>query len=542
MSENKDKKNKINMDKMSRRGFLKVGSLAMGGVAMGMVTGCGGTDDVRVHDDIGLDDLINSSSLPKTWDETSDLVFIGYGGAAAMASIHAVKADPSIKIHIIEIQESGGGSTRMSGAGTQLGGGTRLQTDNGFNETPEQFLTSAIGRAGEGGNEAILTAYANNAKEAFETLLETGLTYTGFSDMYLNSPLDADSLIFDGEKRPEYSTDLGIPAVPHVHFPIAEDGASRAQTLWKYLHNAVSALSNVTVSYSTEAKSLYVDGDGRVVGVKTLKNGAEVNFNATKAVLMSNGGFIKNDEMVKQFVPHAINCSRGGNPYDLGSGIKMGQEIGADLQMMNASEDFCPTYYYAPAYVKSIAINPSGMRFAAEDLGGPFMGTWVARTYPLSYLVFDKTIRDEIPAALDAIITGRAVSANTIAELAALINVSPTALQATVDTYNTYANNGVDEQFAKDPATMQPLVTPPFYAQQRVSQEVFTLTNGGLRINDKAQVLKPDGTVIPGFYAAGATTANINAQYYLSGGGTGGAFVFGMIAAKEMVTETSWEG
>lgn len=533
---NKDKKEMMLNKGMSRRAFLKTGTLAMGGLTASMMTGCGG-DDVIVHPPSGSGS--GGADLPESWDDSADLVFIGYGAAAALASIHAREADPNSTILILEAQASGGGSTKMSGGGTNFGAGTKPQTDAGFTEDADDFFTSSMARAGEGANEAVIRAYCDNAKEAYDTIAATGITYSGFDAGYYMSPPDGKSLIYDNETRPEYSSDLGLPSTPHLHFPLPEGGSSRAMTLWSYLDEAVSMLPAVNVSYNTTAKKLYVNSDGRVVGVQAEIDGSTVNFKASKAVLMCNGGFIKNDEMVQQFIPHAMSCFRGGNPMDLGTGIKMGQAIGADVAMMHAAEDYGPAFRAASQMVKSIAVNPSGMRFAPEDTGGPQMGTWISRVYPLSYLIFDQAVMDEIPAATQAGLS--TVQANTIADLAAALSIPAASLEATVDTYNTFAANGADEQFRKLPSNLQAIDTPPYYALTRYSQEVFTLSNGGLRINENAEVLDTNGDVIPGFYAAGATTANINAQYYMNGGGTGGAFVFGLIAGKKMVEEDRWD-
>ncbi|MCD8492377.1 MAG: FAD-binding protein, partial [Geovibrio sp.] len=110
-----------------------------------------------------------------------------------------------------------------------------------------------------------------------------------------------------------------------------------------------------------------------------------------------------------------------------------------------------------------------------------------------------------------------------------------------VNRYNLSAVNGVDVQFQKDPSTLQTIDTAPYYSQKRLRSRVFTLSCGGLRVNAKTQVLKTDGTVIPGLYAAGSSIAHINAQYYLAGGGTAGAFTFGLVAGREMSSENSWE-
>jgi succinate dehydrogenase/fumarate reductase flavoprotein subunit len=535
----KDKKELEMNKKMSRRGFMKVGGLAVGTVAAGLVTGCGGDVEVNASRDNSTN-TPPASNIPSSWDDTADIVVIGFGGAGAMAAIHATNEDAAAKVLILEAQATGGGSTAICGGGTHLGGGTSLQVEYGFTETKDELYAHALATAGEGKNPEMLRVYADNSKDTYDSLVSIGFHYEGYDPGYWGSAPDGKSLVYDNERRPEYLAESGLTAgVPHLHFGIAAEGSSRSATFWKALQEKTESISNVSISYETEVKELIVDNDGRVVGVAAEKGGTTYYFKASKAVLVASGGFIKNDEMVEQFIPHAMNCFRGGNPMDTGTGIKMAQVIGADVKMMNAAEDWCPTYRSDTALVKAIAVTPNGDRFAPEDFGGPEMGKWIARVYPLSYIVFDQSIMDEIPEAARPSLG--AVSANTIEELADLIDVPAEYLATTVSRYNTFAANGYDSQCQKDPNVLQPIVTAPFYAQTRKRSDVFTLSCGGLRINTKAQVLRTDGSVIPGLYAAGATTAHINAQFYLSGGGTAGAFVFGRIAGLEMLNEEDWD-
>ena len=72
------------------------------------------------------------------------------------------------------------------------------------------------------------------------------------------------------------------------------------------------------------------------------------------------------------------------------------------------------------------------------------------------------------------------------------------------------------------------LVEPPFLAI-RVHAAV-THTIGGLRIDDRARVLREDGSAVPGLYAAGADAGGIFTGGY--GSGLAAALVFGRLAAE----------
>ncbi len=92
--------------------------------------------------------------------------------------------------------------------------------------------------------------------------------------------------------------------------------------------------------------------------------------------------------------------------------------------------------------------------------------------------------------------------ADTIEELAEKINIDPAVLKATVDRYNELCEKGEDEDFGKDAELMVPIVEAPFYAVR--SYCVTRGIAGGIKTNTAAEVLKEDGSTIPGLFASGA--------------------------------------
>jgi fumarate reductase flavoprotein subunit len=58
---------------------------------------------------------------------------------------------------------------------------------------------------------------------------------------------------------------------------------------------------------------------------------------------------------------------------------------------------------------------------------------------------------------------------------------------------------------------------------------------GGLRINEKAQVIDIFGEVIPKLYAAGEVTGGVHGSNRLGGNATSDAVVFGRMAGKNAV-------
>jgi len=136
---------------------------------------------------------------------------------------------------------------------------------------------------------------------------------------------------------------------------------------------------------------------------------------------------------------------------------------------------------------------------------------------------------------------------DTLAELAAAIGVSPTALSETVAEFNRHAAAGTDPAFGRGAsvydrfngdrrlpgpaATLGTLEEPPFYA---VAIRIGALgTSGGPRTDDRGRVLSRDGATIPGLWAAGNVMAAPTATAYGGAGGTlGPAMTFGYLAGR----------
>ena len=97
--------------------------------------------------------------------------------------------------------------------------------------------------------------------------------------------------------------------------------------------------------------------------------------------------------------------------------------------------------------------------------------------------------------------------------------------------YTAQQKAGVDEDFGRNATEMTAaLQTPPFYAA-RVKPAIHH-TMGGLRVNTGTQVLKADGSPIPGLYAAGEVTGGLHGANRLGGNGVADIVVNGKLAGE----------
>jgi 3-oxosteroid 1-dehydrogenase len=132
------------------------------------------------------------------------------------------------------------------------------------------------------------------------------------------------------------------------------------------------------------------------------------------------------------------------------------------------------------------------------------------------------------------------------------MGVPPDALVATVQRFNSFARAGKDADFGRgdsgydryygDPRMRNPSLAPltkaPYYAVVMVPGDLGT--KGGLRTDICARVLRADGTVIDGLYAAGNASAPVMGHTYAGPGATiGPAVTFGYLAGLDIAARAT---
>jgi fumarate reductase flavoprotein subunit len=302
----------------------------------------------------------------------------------------------------------------------------------------------------------------------------------------------------------------------------------------------------------TAAQRLVVDEKtGKVRGVEALRNGKEVYYEAKKGVLLSSGGFSFNKELLARFVPHMVYAKALGGLGNVGDGLKMAWELGADLRDMpyikatfgfdleakNITHEFSLFIYNG-----AILVNKDGKRIVNESKSYKLVGdAALVQKDHMGYQLFDAKIRE---TALKDSRTkyleehGRIASAPTLQELADKISIPAGALEATVKEYNAGVEKGVDSQFGRTTLVAgygkpSKIDQGPYYAFPSTAYIIGTY--GGILIDKKAQVLDIFGNGIPGLYAAGEITGGIHGGAYMTGTAFGKALIFGRLAAKSML-------
>jgi 3-oxo-5alpha-steroid 4-dehydrogenase len=221
-----------------------------------------------------------------------------------------------------------------------------------------------------------------------------------------------------------------------------------------------------------------------------------------------------------------------GSTYDDGLGIRLGESVGGATEFMD--EPFITAPFYPPArLVTGILVNKLGQRFVAEDSYHSRTSSYVMdQPDHAAYLIVDSEHIEHPVFPLAPFIDGW----DTIAEMEAGLGLPAGALEATLGRYNEYAARGEDPDFHKHPDWLEPQSAGPWGAYDlTLGKALYAgFTIGGLATSVDGEVLRDDGSVIGGLFAAGACASNLvqDSKGYNSGTQLGEGSFFGRRAGR----------
>jgi 3-oxosteroid 1-dehydrogenase len=328
------------------------------------------------------------------------------------------------------------------------------------------------------------------------------------------------------------------------------------------------------------AEDLIVD-EGRVVGVRVVRDGSPMLIEARKGVLLAAGGFAHNPAMRRKYSADQPNEAEWSiaNSGDTGEVLETAMRLGAKTDLLDEA-------WWLPSPTRALGasslgaarqrpgtifVDSAGERFCNESNSYVEVGKamYAADEAVPCWLIFDDGYRrrysltaSSLPGQMprEWIDKGLIRKADTIEDLARVIGVDPSGLVTTVRRFNANATRGLDPDFGRgqsayndclgDPgfqpnAALGPLDRAPFYATEIFPSDVGTC--GGLLTNEFAQVLDESDQPIPGLYATGNITATVMGRTYPGAGASiANTMVFGFVAARHaagrLVPERRYRG
>jgi fumarate reductase flavoprotein subunit len=492
----------------------------------------------------------------KTAKHKFNLVIVGGGGAGLAAA--AAAAEKGVRnIAVLEKRGATGGSSAMASgifaaeSPTQKRQAIIAPKDVLFKRIMDWTRLSV--------NPRIVRAYIEKSADTVRWLEDKGLHFTCVPHSPVDNPLT-------------------------WHVPKG-NGAEITGTLAKTCRDL-----SVEIFLNTSLKKILTDSKGAVTGVLADSKDGDITFNAD-AVVIATGGFGGDKDLLKKYCPkYRENMRLSGQP-NMGEGIFKALEIGAaadglgilmgagpfgaGVRMLTLGKE--PDIIHIPMiFITSepsvIWINKQGRRFIDETVSSnhyEIINALIRQTDGVAYALFDAALirhitetgffhvasgfeygekhRSPLPEGLEQELQiqadkGAIKISDSWDDIADWLDIDRTAIKTTVAEYNANCDRGHDPVFAKDRASLQPLRTPPYYAVRGGSTYLNTL--GGLKINERMEVLDTRDNPIHGLYAAGVDTGGWTSDTYcaaLPGTAFGYAINSGRIAgesASEFITNS----
>ena len=280
--------------------------------------------------------------------------------------------------------------------------------------------------------------------------------------------------------------------------------------------------------------------NGQINGIKA-ESDREIEIK-TSAVILATGGFGAGKDLLAQYRSDLLNLRTTNQPGATGDGIKLAQKLGAQLvdmeqvQVHPTVQQDTPHAYLIGEAVRgegAILVNNDGTRFvneldtrknvtqAIDGLGGTG-----------AYLIFDTDIRKRVKAIEFYDHVGLVKTGQTLTDLATEIKVDANNLEETVSKWNQAVKSQRDSEFNRTTGMERDISDGPFFAIHIAPAVHYTM--GGLKINDKTQVLNTDNKVINGLFAAGEIAGGLHGNNRIGGNSIAETVVFGRQAGQQV--------
>ncbi len=548
------------------------------------------------------------------WDHSVDFLIVGSGGGGLSAAIAAKEAglDPLV----LEKQTLVGGSTAMSG-GVMWVPNNVLMQDEGVADSLDEalvYMQSTLGDPDRTNPLARRRAYVTAGNELVGLLQRRGVEFVraeGFSDYYSELPGGIDrgrsieSQPWNADLLGEEWRDKIMPGMAqHIGLVVKTNELRSIQYFnrsfkalfvaarvflrtviskvrrQKMLTNGAAIIGQllrlalddgIPIWTDSPVEELIVEG-GRVVGARITRDGKSMSIQGRNGVLLAAGGFAHNSEMRRKYSGGVNDGSLSiANPGDTGEVLEMGIALGAGI-------DFMDNAWWLPSTIPElgastmgqsrqrpggILVDREGKRFVNESaaMGDVAVAMYDHDSAPC-WAITDDAYRRRYAAGMglpghmpkDWFANGWVKKAETLEDLAKLIDVDADNLVLTVSTFNTNAEKGLDPEFGRgvsaynralgDPAykpnpALGPVSEGPFYAVQIFPSDAGT--GGGLVADEFSRVIGENGLPIPGLYATGNITATVLGRTYFGAGASiSYTMAFGYVAARHAagVTES----
>lgn len=502
----------------------KIISLLMCGLMIiSLLVGC--TEQVDPPEEENIEDnnneennvssiTISTGESAPEYDEIieTDILVLGGGGAGLTSALTASENGKNV----ILAEKLGylGGATLLSG-GIVPAAETTQQKEAGIIDNQDLFARDIFRPNSYSVRKDLVYTVTENAKNVVEWLEEQGVKMS----LITNN-------LYYGQSN--------------YRMHIAE-GSGNGMT--KVLIDNVNKNDKIEVLVNSPAIELAVENE-QVIGAFIKKDNKNIILIKAENTVLCTSGFGANKEMLEEYIPEMINAYPYVAPGATGEGIIWGQNLGASVANMKSyqghgvySEELQGSADLNILYRGGILVNKNGERFTNEHKGYSELSPDVlAQPDYHVYMVFNQANADATASFADYDKADILTKADNLEELATALNIDQDNFNASIDDYMNGIETGQD---SLNRTFFPDHFDGPYYAFEITAD--LRHTQGGLVTDTVGHVLKEDGTLIKGLYAAGGVMEGFSdtaGPGYMSGNGLLQAFVFGRLAGENAATTT----
>lgn len=432
-------------------------------------------------------------------------VAIAGGGAAGLMTALRASLDEDLVVAVFEKSTREGCNAAIS-SGSLAAGGTRFQREAGIQDSPQRHADDILAASGDEEWRPVVEALCAVAPDVVEWIADTGY------------PIEI------GADMPR----AGM-SVPRLHTDTGRLGGVR---LVRHLRDLLAARPNVAFVDEAPVVGLLSSpaaGTAGVTGIVVQQNGDREEVTA-RATVLATDGFAAAPALMAEHLPHLGQPFHGGTSTNTGDAHSWLREVGARFRNMGAAlrsglvvvghgTRVSPALQFNGA----VLLDTSGRRFVDEEAHGYSSMAGILQRQPgeRAAMVWDAAAMAataESEMMRDCLASGAIASVPDVPDLAARLGVDVATLR---------------HELQPRPGR-RPLEAP--YHLAWVTHGVLT-TQGGVVIDPCGRVLGPDGSPVPGLYAAGGTACGLagpSSDGYSSGNGLLSAFGMGWIVGNAL--------
>ena len=480
--------------------------------------------------------VVEAKNLRDSYEEY-DLVIIGGGLAGLTAAYESyLKTNNTLKILLIEQMSSLGGNSKRATSGINF-----LETDpqktSKIDDNYHLFFNDTL-KSGKNLNDPhLLDTFSKGKKFLY--------------DYYTN--------IFGVDIK--LVGQLGGHSVARTHRPTDSRFVIGFYLISK-ISKKILESSDIKIYYnSTVIKLLKNETNNKIYGLKYKKDNSEYTIYC-KAIILSSGGYghdFGGHGLLNEYAPELMNFPSTNGDFSKGSGVKLGREIGADLVDMDKVQVH-PTGFVDPKnrYVKDKFLAPELLRgvggILVNENGDRFCNELGTRDYVTNkikenckkqdtdkidqyecFLLMNEEMAVEFGNHFNYYkdFKGFILEHENFIEMSKSLNIDYKRIENTINMYNDAYDKKIVDKYNKTTFSHK------FDLNKKIFSMVITpsvhYTMGGLKINNRSEVIDKNGKPINGLFGAGEVTGGVHGGNRLGGNSLAECGVFGRIAADSAV-------